>query len=107
MMIDDDDLPDWEDLSIGEPMNDTYGAVCAMLTEHMVDAERLNRWLLGLMIASLHSCDGLELHLDDALSTVQVMSHADMAIAGFDTMNSLVGIVKQERKAKRGRRSQG
>jgi len=35
------------------------------------------------------------------------MTHSDMAIAGFDSMNTLVGLVKEQKKAKRGRRTQG
>lgn len=103
-MIDEDDYPDFENISIGEPQNDSYGAVTAMLTEHIVDAERLNRWLLGLMIVSLHEIDALDITLHDALEAITAMNHADMAISGFDSMNTLVGITKN-RKQKRGRRS--
>ena len=105
MIIDDDDLPDLDDLSLGSPHNESYGAICAMLTEHMVDSERLNRWLLGLMIVSLHDCDALGIELNEALSAVTMMNYSDMAISGFDSMNTLVGITKA--KKKRGRRPQG
>jgi len=107
VIIDQDDLPDPENLSLGEPMNESYGAICAMLSEHMVDAERLNRWLMGLMLVALDHCDASTLHIADALETIPAMTHADMAIAGFDSMNTLVGLVKEQKKAKRGRRSQG
>lgn len=103
----DDEMPDFDEISIGEPLNDSYGAVCAMLTEHIVDADRLNRWLLGLMIVSVHEANASDLTLTDALETITVMSHADMAVAGFDSMNTLVGIIKHERRKKRARRSQG
>jgi len=53
LVIIDDDMPDPDNLSLGEPMNESYGAICAMLSEHMVDAERLNRWLMGLMLVAL------------------------------------------------------
>ena len=62
-MIDDDDF-DLTELSVGAPQNDSYGAICAMLTEHMVDAERLNRWLLGLMIVSLHDIGALDVDVE-------------------------------------------
>lgn len=104
-MIDDDEMPDFDDISIGEPLNESYGAVCGMLSEHIVDADRLNRWLLGLMIVSLHEVDATEVPLAEALETITVMSHADMAIAGFDSMNTMVRMVREERKRKRGRRS--
>lgn len=97
-MIDEDDYPDFENISIGEPQNDSYGAVTAMLTEHIVDAERLNRWLLGLMIVSLHEIDALDITLHDALEAITAMNHADMAISGFDSMNTLVGITKGRKK---------
>lgn len=106
-MITDDDLPDPDELSLGEPQNESYGAVCAMLSEHMVDAERVNCWLLGLMLVSLDDCDASDLDISDALSVIPAMSHADMAIAGFDSMNTLVGMVKSGRKGKRGRRAEG
>jgi len=106
LVIIEDDLPDPENLSLGEPMNESYGAICAMLTEHMVDAERLNRWLMGLMLVALDHCEASTLDIADALETIPAMTHADMAIAGFDSMNTLVGLVK-EKKVKRGRRSQG
>lgn len=102
-MIDEDDFPDFEHISIGEPNNDSYGAVTAMLSEHIVDAERLNRWLLGLMIVSLHDLDALDITLHDALEAITAMSHADMAISGFDSMNTLVGMMRRER-TKRGKR---
>lgn len=105
-MIDEDDFPDFEHISIGEPNNDSYGAITAMLSEHIVDAERLNRWLLGLMIVSLHDLDALDITLYDALEAISAMSHADMAISGFDSMNTLVGMMRRER-AKRGRRQKG
>lgn len=105
-MIDEDDFPDFEHISIGEPNNDSYGAITAMLSEHIVDAERLNRWLLGLMIVSLHDLDALDITLHDALEAITAMSHADMAISGFDSMNTLVGMMRRER-AKRGRRQKG
>lgn len=98
---DDDDFLQLDELSIGEPQNDSYGAVCAMLTEHIVDAERLNRWLLGLMIVSLHEVDALDISLHNALEAITMMNHADMAISGFDSMNTLVAITKG--KKKRGR----
>lgn len=104
-MIDDDDFFDLRELSVGAPHNDSYGAICAMLTEHMVDAERLNRWLLGLMIVSLHDIGGLDLELADALEAITAMSHADMAISGFDSMNTLIGMYRQQGKVKRGRRT--
>lgn len=107
MIIDEDDLPDPENLSLGEPLNDSYGAICAMLSEHIVDAERLNRWLMGLMLVALNHCEATELDVADALETIPAMTHADMAIAGFDSMNTLVGIVKGTQKAKRGRRTKG
>lgn len=107
LVIIDDEMPDPENLSLGEPMNESYGAICAMLTEHMVDAERLNRWLMGLMLVALDHCDASTLDIADALETIPAMTHADMAIAGFDSMNTLVGLVKEQKKAKRGRRSQG
>lgn len=103
MNLFDDEFPDLDDLSIGEPQNDSYGAVTAMLTEHIVDAERLNRWLLGLIIVSLHECDALHIELRDALEAITMMNHSDMAISGFDSMNTLVGITK--RKNKRGKRT--
>ena len=106
-MIDEDDLPDPEELSLGEPQNESYGAICAMLSEHIIDADRLNRWLMGLMLVALDHCKVSELHISDALETIPAMSHADMAIAGFDSMNTLVGIVKDGKKGKRGRRAQG
>jgi hypothetical protein len=34
-----------------------------------------------------------------------MMSHSDMAISGFDSMNTLVGLYKQQGKVKRGRRN--
>ena len=105
-MIDEDEFPDFEHISIGEPNNDSYGAVTAMLAEHIVDAERLNRWLLGLMIVSLHDLDALDITLHDALEAITAMSHADMAISGFDSMNTLVGMMRRER-VKRGRRQKG
>lgn len=98
---DDDDFLQLDELSIGEPQNDSYGAVCAMLTEHIVDADRLNRWLLGLMIVSLHEVDALDISLHDALEAITMMNYSDMAISGFDSMNTLVGITKG--KKKRGR----
>lgn len=101
MFDDDDDFPDLDDLSIGEPQNDSYGAVCSMLTEHIVDSERLNRWLLGLMIVSLHELDALHISLHDALEAIASMNYSDMAISGFDSMNTLVGVTKG--KKKRGR----
>lgn len=97
-LFDDDEFPDLDDLSIGEPQNDSYGAVCGMLTEHIVDPDRLNRWLLGLMIVSLHEVDALDITLHDALEAITMMSHADMAISGFDSMNTLVGITKGRKK---------
>lgn len=97
-LFDDEEFPDLDDLSIGEPQNDSYGAVCGMLTEHIVDSERLNRWLLGLMIVSLHEVDALDITLRDALEAITMMSHADMAISGFDSMNTLVGITKGRKK---------
>lgn len=105
-VFDEDDFPDFEELSIGEPHNDSYGAVCGMLTEHIVDADRLNRWLLGLMIVSLHEVDGLNIELRDALEAITLMNYSDMAISGFDSMNTLVGITKQNRK-RRARRTEG
>lgn len=98
---DDDDFLQLDELSIGEPQNDSYGAVCAMLTEHIVDADRLNRWLLGLIIVSLHEVDALDISLHDALEAITMMNYSDMAISGFDSMNTLVGITKG--KKKRGR----
>ncbi len=98
---DDDDFLQLDELSIGEPQNDSYGAVCAMLTEHIVDADRLNRWLLGLMIVSLHEVDALDISFHDALEAITMMNYSDMAISGFDSMNTLVGITKG--KKKRGR----
>ncbi len=107
MIIDDDgDEFDLENLSLGAPHNDSYGAICGMLSEHMVDDERLTRWLLGLMIVALHDCDGLDIELTDALEAITMMSHADMAISGFDSMNTLVGMMRRE-KVKRGRRTKG
>lgn len=106
-MIDDDGFFDLTEMSVGAPHNDSYGAICAMLTEHMVDAERLNRWLLGLMIVSLHDIGGLDLELADGLEAITAMSHADMAISGFDSMNTLIGMYRQQGKVKRGRRTQG
>jgi len=105
VILDEDDLPDPEHISLGEPLNDSYGAICAMLTEHMVDADRLNRWLIGLMIVALHDTDSGDVPLVDALEVVTTMNYADMAIAGFDSMNTLVGLVKKERQ--RGRRQKG
>ena len=105
-MIDDDDF-DLTELSVGAPQNDSYGAICAMLTEHMVDTERLNRWLLGLMIVSLHDIGALDVDVADGLEAISMMSHSDMAISGFDSMNTLVGLYKQQGKVKRGRRTQG
>lgn len=107
MIIGEDDLPDPDELSLGEPQNESYGAICAMLSEHIVDSERLNRWLMGLMLVALNHCDATTLDISDALETIPAMSHADMAIAGFDSMNTLVGIAKGTKKVKRGRRSQG
>jgi len=107
-MIDEDD--DWFDLfelSSGAPNNDSYGAICAMLTEHMVDAERVNRWLLGLMVVSLHDIGALDVGLVDGLEAISAMSPADTAIAGFDSMNTLIGLFKQQGKVKRARRTQG
>jgi len=101
-VIESDDFPNFDDLSIGEPHNDTYGAVCGMLSEHIVDADRLNRWLLGLMIVSMHELEALDITLTDALEAITMMSHADMAISGFDSMNTIVGITKNG-KRKRGR----
>lgn len=98
-----DDFPDFDDLSIGEPQNDSYGAVCAMLTEHIVDADRLNRWLLGLMIVSMHELEALDITLHDALEAITMMNHSDMAISGFDTMNTIVGLSKHGKNRKRGR----
>jgi|DEB0MinimDraft_3_1074331.scaffolds.fasta_scaffold13492_4 hypothetical protein len=106
MIIDDDDLPDPDELSLGEPHNESYGAVCGMISEHIIDADRLNRWLMGLMLVALDHCDASELDISDALETIPAMSYADMGIAGFDSMNTLVGVVKRER-AKRGRRQKG
>jgi len=106
-VIDEDDEFDISELSVGAPQNDSYGAICAMLTEHMVDAERLNRWLLGLMIVSLHDIGALDVDIADGLEAISVMSHGDMAISGFDSMNTLVGLYKQQGKVKRGRRTQG
>jgi predicted outer membrane lipoprotein len=104
-MIESDDLPDPEQISLGEPLNESYGAICAMLTEHMVDADRLNRWLIGLMLVALHDADASDVPLVDALEVVSDMNYADMAIAGFDSMNTLVGLIKKERQ--RGRRQKG
>lgn len=104
-MIESDDLPDPEQISLGEPLNESYGAICAMLTEHMVDADRLNRWLIGLMLVALHDADASDVPLVDALEVVSDMNYADMAIAGFDSMNTLVGLMKKERQ--RGRRQKG
>lgn len=105
-MIDDDDF-DISELSDGAPQNDSYGAICAMLTEHMVDAERLNRWLLGLMVVSLYDIGALDVDVADGLEAISAMSHADMAISGFDSMNTLIGLYKKQGKVKRGRRTQG
>jgi len=104
-MIDADDLPDPESISLGEPLNESYGAICAMLTEHMVDADRLNRWLIGLILVALDHIDASDVPLVDALEVVSEMNYADMAIAGFDSMNTLVAVVKKERE--RGRRKKG
>ena len=105
-LFDEDEFPDFEELSVGEPQNDSYGAVCGMLTEHIVDPDRLNRWLLGLMIVSLHELDALDITLRDALDAITMMNYSDMAISGFDSMNTLVGVTKQARK-RRGRRTEG
>lgn len=105
-VFDDDDFPDFEELSIGEPHNDSYGAICGMLTEHIVDADRLNRWLIGLMVVALKEVDALDIELRDALEAIETMNYSDMAISGFDSMNTLVGITKQNRK-RRGRRTEG
>lgn len=101
-----DEFPFLDLESIGTPQNETYGATCAMLTEHMVDPERLNRWLLGLMVVSLHNCDALQIDLSEALDAITTMNYADMAITGFDSMNTLVGLALDGKREKRGRRSQ-
>jgi hypothetical protein len=98
----DDDFPDFDDLSIGEPLNDSYGAVCAMLTEHMVDAERLNRWLIGLILVTQKECGLLDIPLEEAMIAITCMSEADVAIAAFDSLNAVVGEVKKGRR--RGRK---
>jgi hypothetical protein len=103
-MFSDDDLPDPDDISLGEPHNESYGAITAMLSEHMIDAERTNRWLLGLMFVAIDHCDLSELDIGDALSLIPEMTHADRAQAGFDAMNTLVGAYR--RKGQRVRRTQ-
>lgn len=105
VIIEDDDLPDLETLSIGEPLNESYGAICGMLSEHMVDADRLNRWLLGLMVVAQDHRGVLGIPVSDALEAITVMSHADMAIAGFDAMNVLLADLSRSSRGKRGRRS--
>jgi hypothetical protein len=103
-VMNDDDLPDFEMLSLGEPHNESHGAICAMLTEHVVDERRLNLWLVGLMVVSLHHSDALDVELSEALEAVQVMSEADMAVSAFEMMNTLMGLASQKRQ-RRGRRS--
>lgn len=105
MMIDEYDMPDPEHISLGEPLNETYGAVCAMLTEHIIDADRLNKWLIGLMVIALERSEALDVPLVDALEAVSSMNHADMAIAGFDSMNTLTGLA--QKGGRRGRRAKG
>ena len=105
MMLDEYDMPDPDHISLGEPLNESYGAICAMLTEHIVDAERLNKWLIGLMMIALDHADALDVSLVDALEAVSSMSEADMAIAGFDSMNTLTGLA--QKGGRRGRRSKG
>ena len=104
-MLDEYDMPDPDHISLGEPLNESYGAICAMLTEHIVDAERLNKWLIGLMMIALDHADALDVSLVDALEAVSSMSEADMAIAGFDSMNTLTGLA--QKGGRRGRRSKG
>lgn len=103
-MIDEDDFPDFNSLSIGEPLNESYGAVCAMLTEHMVDTERLNRWLMGLILVTQKEAGVLDIPLEDAMLATVAMSEADMAIAAFDSLNAVVGVVKKGRRRGRTQR---
>ena len=97
-MIEEDDFPNLDELSIGEPLNESYGAVCAMLTEHMVDSERLNRWLIGLILITQKEAGLLDVPLEDAFLATTVMSEADIAIAAFDSLNAIVGEVKKGRR---------
>jgi hypothetical protein len=89
---------------IGEPNNETNGAIVAMLQEHVIDHETSNKWLLGIMLIAVNKIGASRVDVEDALSVVPSMTSSQVAIAGFEAMNVLMMHV--EKGAKRGRRSQ-
>jgi hypothetical protein len=97
-VIAEDDFPDLNLLSIGEPLNESYGAVCAMLSEHMVDTERLNRWLIGLILVAQKEAGVLDIPLEHAMIATVAMSEADIAIAAFDALNAIVTVAKKGKR---------
>jgi hypothetical protein len=110
MNVDDDFFDmfdDFDDASggwIGQPNNETNGAIVAMLQEHVIDHETSNKWLLGIMLIAINKVGASRVDLEEALSVVPSMTSSQVAIAGFEAMNVLMHQV--EKGQKRGRRSQ-
>ena len=112
VMIMDDDFFDWFNEiehplvgHIGEPNNETNGAIVAMLQEHVIDYETSSKWLLGILLIAVNKSGASRVDIIDALIVVPSMTSSHVAIAGFEALNVLMAHV-EEKGSKRGRRTQ-
>jgi len=112
VMIMDDDFFDWFNEierpsvgHIGEPNNETNGAIVAMLQEHVIDFETSSKWLLGILLIAVNKSGAGRVDIIDALKVVPSMTSSQVAIAGLESLNMLMLHV-EEKGSKRGRRTQ-
>ena len=94
---------DWKTSGIGVPINDTDGAIIAMLAEHCVDYEETSKWLLGILIIAIEKM-GATIDMPFELHRVAGLTSSEVAIEGLNKMSLLLQLLEGAKK--RGRRTQ-
>ena len=94
---------DWSSSGIGVPINETDGAIIAMLAEHCVDYEDTSKWLLGILVIAIDKLGGTINDLAYELGRIPTLTSSEVAIEGLNKMSMLLELLDKERK--RGRRT--
>jgi len=89
---------------IGTPHNESRKAIIAMLQEHAIDYECTSKWLVGILLIAVDKLGESVAPIEEQLEVARSLSSSDMAIIGFEAVNTLMS--KAQNGGKRGRRSQ-
>ena len=97
MIIDDNDLPDPDDIADPVAHNDSEGAFAAMLVEHVLDYERSARSIVMLMISALHHRGRLRCELVEAIEQISTMSPSDLTVAAYESLCLLLAMTNEQK----------